>query len=104
MFILVVDDEADLCGLICLVLKKKHETKGVSSGEAAISQVAQRRPDLIFIDINMPGIGGIEAAAKIREIIPDVSIVFLSGDPIQVPHGERFVCKPFTPRDILSAL
>lgn len=45
------------------------------SGEQAISQVRQQQPDVILMDISMPGIGGLEATRKISRTLPDVKII-----------------------------
>ena len=45
------------------------------NGEQAITQVRQRRPDVILMDISMPGIGGLEATRKIAQSLPGVKII-----------------------------
>lgn len=54
------------------------------SGEAAIDLVRQLRPDLVLLDITMPGIGGIEAARQIAAATPEVRIMMLT-----VAEGEK---------------
>jgi two-component system invasion response regulator UvrY len=51
-----------------------------SSGEAALDLAASTRPDLVLIDLRMPGIGGREAAERIRAAMPETSIVFMTAD------------------------
>jgi two-component system, NarL family, invasion response regulator UvrY len=48
------------------------------SGEDAVAQVAAAPPDLVLMDINLPGINGIEAARRIRAAHPAVSVILLS--------------------------
>jgi two-component system, NarL family, nitrate/nitrite response regulator NarL len=49
-----------------------------SSGEEAVAAAGSLRPDMVLLDVNMPGIGGIAAAARIAEIVPDVRIMMLT--------------------------
>lgn len=49
-----------------------------ATGEAAIALVAEHRPDVVILDVVMPGIGGIEAARRIREAFPEVGILALT--------------------------
>ena len=48
------------------------------SGEEAVSVAAAQRPDLVLMDINLPGINGIEATRRIRAAQPEVAVILLS--------------------------
>jgi DNA-binding NarL/FixJ family response regulator len=48
------------------------------NGEEAVEKSIQLRPDLIILDVSMPGIGGLEAARQIRIFLPDVPILFFT--------------------------
>ena len=50
----------------------------VGSGEQAVGAVERLRPDLVLLDVRMPGIGGIEAARRIREAHPGTVVVLIS--------------------------
>jgi len=73
------------------------------SGDDALTKIAQTNPSLVIMDINMPGMDGFEAAAKITAICPQTRIAFLTGN-IQDSSksraekmGHGFVEKPVTP-------
>jgi CheY-like chemotaxis protein len=77
--ILVVDDEEN----IRFLYKEELEEEGfivelAKSGEEALEKLSLFRPDLITLDIRMPGIGGIEALKRIRELNRDLPIILCS--------------------------
>ena len=79
--ILVVDDYEPWRDFIVNTLKKESglEVIGqVSDGSAAVQQAHQLKPDLILLDIGLPKLNGIQAAARIRESSPSSKILFIS--------------------------
>ncbi len=77
--ILVVDDEEH----IRLLYKEEFEEEGYNvvlagSGEDALTKVGKGTPDLITLDIKMPGMDGITLARKIKDLRNDVPIIFIS--------------------------
>jgi CheY-like chemotaxis protein len=65
--ILVVDDEADIIFILKSILSKKgYFVKEAFSGEECLEILKKERPDMIFMDIMMPGIDGWETARKIK--------------------------------------
>ncbi len=60
------------------------------SGEEAVTAVERLRPDLVLLDVRMPGIGGIEAARRITSAHPDTVVVLISiEEPNEVEHAVR---------------
>ena len=58
----------------------------VASGEEAIPAVAELNPDMVVIDVRMPGMGGVEAARRIAAAHPDTVVVLISvEDPMDIP-------------------
>ena len=77
--ILVVDDEEH----IRLLYKEEFEEDGynvvlAASGEDALTKIGKDTPDLITLDIKMPGMDGITLARKIKDMRNDVPIIFIS--------------------------
>lgn len=65
--ILVVDDEPDvLIYLSCFLEDQGFEVDTASRGQEALTQVRERPPDLISLDVNMPGMSGIEVLTQLR--------------------------------------
>ena len=84
--ILVVDDYEDWRRRISQLLQVHPEWQvvcEVSDGLEAVRKAEELRPDLILLDIGLPGLNGIEAARRIRQLSPNSRIVFLSADNSQ---------------------
>jgi DNA-binding NarL/FixJ family response regulator len=79
--VLVVDDHHAVRNSICQLLSSVPELEVVceaSSGEEALEKVKEHLPDVILLDISLPGISGLEAAGRIRDISPVSLILFVS--------------------------
>jgi two-component system KDP operon response regulator KdpE len=109
--ILVVDDEPQIRRVLRSTLSiQGYVIREVKSGEEAVEAVREERPDLILLDVNMPGIGGIEAAREIRRMC-DAPIIMLT-----VRNAERdkvlaldagaddYVVKPFGMEELLARI
>lgn len=80
--ILLVDDEKNIRELYESELAEEGYTViGVSSGEEALQVLKKVVPELITLDVRMPGMGGIETLRAIREKLPTVPVIMLSAYP-----------------------
>jgi CheY-like chemotaxis protein len=78
--ILVVDDEAIVRQSIAMLLEHAgHEVAMAADGEAALTQLAQTRFDLVITDFFMPGMHGDELATRIRDRWPALPIIMITG-------------------------
>ncbi len=106
--VLIVDDEADLSELLGYNLwKAGYETRVVNDGEAALRAVGEFKPDLVVLDIMMPGLNGHQVLAKIRAnpTTAGIPVIFLTAkneesDEIEglSKGADDFVTKPFSIR------
>ena len=77
--VLLVDDEADFLEPVAFWLRSKGYTvHSASSGPEAIRAVKQRLPDIIFLDIHMPGMDGIQTLQQIRTISKEVPVIIVT--------------------------
>jgi len=77
--VLVVDDEPDFRQLMTYWLESKgYSVLVAADGEAAIQLVKEKKPNVIFMDLRMPVMDGIEAIKKIREFDKDIPIIIIS--------------------------
>lgn len=112
--VLIVDDAPFIREILQGFLETRTdivEVKEAENGEEAISLFQSFSPDIIFMDIVMPKLSGIEATKKIRELNTDVPIVGLStldqGDVINrfLSAGANiFIKKPFTLDELTKAI
>lgn len=80
---LIVDDHPVTRDGLRTALELSDEVSIVgeaSTGEEAIDRVEQLTPDVVFMDVRMPGIGGIEATRKIRQVSPDTRVILFTVD------------------------
>ena len=79
--VLLVDDHAAVRQAFVFALNAEVGIEVVAeaaSGPAALEQVARLRPDLVLMDINLPGMNGVEATRRIRAEFPEVQVIALS--------------------------
>jgi two-component system nitrogen regulation response regulator NtrX len=78
--LLIVDDEQSIRDALVQVFEYEgHEVRGASDGPEALALAAQGRFDVIFLDVKMPGMDGLEVLERLREEDPNVLVVMVSG-------------------------
>lgn len=109
--ILVVDDEPNIRRLIeHHLLRSGHLVETATNGIDALERVRSRRPDLLVLDVNMPGPDGFEVLAELKEDpttveIPVIMLTALSSDD-HIRHGwgigaDVYLTKPFNPHELV---
>lgn len=79
--ILVVDDHEPFRRFVSSTLSEQTNLKVIGEGQdglEAVHQAEALQPDLILLDVGMPGLNGIEAARRIGELVPNARIIFLT--------------------------
>jgi CheY-like chemotaxis protein len=110
--ILVADDDVDVRTLVVLKLESSgHDVVSVENGAEAVAGCRDIRPDLVVLDLMMPGMSGLEATKAIRND-PEVAgtpIILLTAraQATDVDAGmavgvDEYVTKPFSPRDLAA--
>jgi DNA-binding NarL/FixJ family response regulator len=112
--VLVIEDFAPFRRFICSKLQENRELVvicEVSDGLEAVQKAEELKPDLILLDIGLPGLNGIAVARQIRELAPDSKIIFVtqesSADVMQeaLSSGARgYVVKARAAIDLLPAV
>jgi DNA-binding response OmpR family regulator len=109
--VLVVEDEQDIAGLIKHTLEKSGEIEAdiVHTGDAALKAVAERSPDLVLLDLNLPVLSGLEVCRILRSR-PDtahVPIIMLTARTTESDRvtgldlgADDYIVKPFSLREL----
>jgi DNA-binding response OmpR family regulator len=107
--ILVVDDEARYVRAIRFNLEASgYEVVTAQDGETAIALVSEKEPDLVLLDVKMPGMDGLEACRRIREFsaVPIIMLTALAQDADKVKGldtgADDYVTKPFSAEELLA--
>ena len=82
--ILIVDDNASQCKTMSLILRHKgHAVATANDGPEAIKRVQEQPFDMIFMDVKMPLMNGVEAYRRIKEIRPDAVVVMMTAYAVE---------------------
>jgi CheY-like chemotaxis protein len=115
--ILVVDDDPAVQMTIRLLLERaEHHVEVAGDGQKAVAAFETGDFDLLFLDIFMPGMDGLETMRHVHRLKPDVPIIVISGRPLEADAGgpPDFLAmaiklgaisslpKPFRPADLLA--
>ncbi len=112
--VLVADDEPVIADTLAMILNQSgFETRAVYSGEKALEIASSFRPQMLISDVIMGELNGIDAAIRIRELLPEIKVLLFSGQAATAnllenarARGYEFeiLSKPVHPQDLLTRL
>lgn len=112
--ILVIDDEEDLIELVRYNLNKEgFEVAGASDGESGLVQAKRNKPDVIIIDLMLPGIDGLEVCRALRagsetSHIPLIMLTAKGSESDRIVGlelgADDYITKPFSPRELTARI
>lgn len=112
--VLVADDERVIADTLAMILNQSGFTAQVAyTGEKALEMAEEFQPEMLISDVIMAGLNGIDAAIKIREILPNIKILLFSGQAATADLLEKarergyefeILAKPVHPQDLLAKL
>ena len=108
--ILIVEDEPKIAALLEDYLRAKggYRTRVVGRGDAVLAEVRSRAPDLVLLDLMLPGLDGIEVCKQIRRE-SGVPIIMVTARVDEIDRllglelgADDYICKPFSPREVVA--
>lgn len=107
--VLVVEDEEDIASVVLDYLRfNGYAAERLSDGLAAINHIAQHPPDLLLLDVMLPGCDGFAVLQAIRRFTP-LPTIMLTARVEEVDRllgldcgADDYICKPFSPREVVS--
>jgi two-component system, OmpR family, alkaline phosphatase synthesis response regulator PhoP len=112
--VLVIDDEEDILELVKYNLAKEgYRVTGVLSGEEALTKAKQEMPDVVLLDLMLPGVDGLEVCRRLKSnpLTAQIPIVMVTakGEDADIVTGlelgaDDYIIKPFSPRVLLARI
>jgi CheY-like chemotaxis protein len=112
--VLVADDERVIADTLAIILNQSgFDATAVYTGEKAVETAKILKPDMLISDVIMTDLNGIDAAIRIREILPACKILLFSGQAATADlldrarsqgHEFEILAKPVHPQDLLARL
>src|SRR4051812_40043360 len=107
--VLVVDDDNTVASVLVKYLQRAgHTTRQIADGAQALKAVSTQQPDLIVLDLMLPGMDGLEVCRRVRATWPRLAVVVLTAlaEPDDRIAGlelgaDDYVTKPFSPRELV---
>lgn len=114
MRLLIVDDSIEMLRILTLYLEGDgaHQVVGQAlHGRDAVDLALELRPDFVLVDFDMPHMNGIETVRRLKEAIPDLKVIVISGHDLQEygheslrAGADAFVSKRLLDEDLLPLL
>ncbi|MBS1836698.1 MAG: response regulator transcription factor, partial [Actinobacteria bacterium] len=108
--IVAVEDDPAIADLVDLYLRREdHRVYLAPDGERGLELIAAHRPEVVILDVGLPGIDGLEVCRRIRVEDPTVAVIFLTARDEEVDRvlgleigADDYVTKPFSPRELVA--
>jgi two-component system phosphate regulon response regulator OmpR len=106
----IVDDDAEVRDMLQQYLgRREFEVVGLPTADEMLHRLTRRRPDLVILDVMMPGTGGLEALRRLRADGDDIPVILLTARTDEDDRiagldlgADDYLGKPFNPRELLS--
>jgi response regulator RpfG family c-di-GMP phosphodiesterase len=110
--VLLVEDEPLIRGMMAAVLRDRYEIREAGDGEAGLAEITRHPPDLMVVDVNLPGMSGQELIGRVRALglgSDRLGVLLMSGmlpeealGGLALSGADDFLAKPFRPAALVS--
>lgn len=107
--IYIVEDEQQIAELLCDYLRESgYDSINVTDGSLAIEQIKEAKPDLVLLDVMLPGKDGMSICKELREF-STVPVIMITARVEEIDRllglelgADDYICKPFSPREVVA--
>ncbi|WP_427184766.1 response regulator [Bordetella bronchialis] len=107
--ILIVEDEPKLAALLTDYLRAaRYETEALGDGREALAAIRRAKPELVLLDLMLPGRDGLEVCRELRTF-SDVPVIMVTARVEEIDRliglemgADDYICKPFSPREVVA--
>lgn len=109
---IIVDDEAHIRLFVKMILKDLgvEDIREAKNGHEALDAYKQEKPDIVLMDVNMAGMGGIDTLGRLHELDPDAFVIMLTSTATReivekcIQNGARNYIRKDTPKDEIKEI
>lgn len=110
--VLIVDDDGELRTMLReYLIHEQFEVDAVGDGPAALRWLDRQRPDILLLDVTMPGVNGFEVLRRVRGSMSQIPVLMLTARDDDVDRilglelgADDYLTKPFNPRELLARI
>jgi two-component system, OmpR family, response regulator VicR len=113
--VVYIEDDLEMIDLVALILNRKgFQVKGAHGGQHGLDMILQDPPDLVLLDLMMPGMDGWEVYQQIKanektNHLPVIIITAKAQDidkvlGLHIAKVDDYICKPFSPKELLDSV
>lgn len=107
--VVIAEDEVDIQNLLKLYLEQEYRVISFANGEEALTGIIDVMPDLVILDILLPGMNGFKVCERLREKQINIPVIFLSAKREQSEKirgleigADDYITKPFDPGELMA--
>ncbi len=113
--ILCIEDEPDMIELVRLILERKgFDFRGADSGQVGLDMIRDEKPDLVLLDLMMPGMDGWEVYRQLKADaeLKDIPVIVVTAKAqsidrvlgLHIARVDAYITKPFGPQELLDSI